>query len=426
MPKELVRLRTRPSRDGKTFVFLLDYVDEDGKRRRPSLGHADRRKAERQRAQKERELRMGVVAPQSMSLRDLVEDSLNRTGDQIRESTRREYRSAMEDFIAVVGNRDIQGITIKDGEYYRQQCLDRGNRPATVAKKLTEIKCVFETAVYRRQLDENPLRKLRMPKCSKNDIHIYNDAECERIIKAAGEFIQDAKADRMVRWDLLILVTLCTALRRGELLNSTWSDIDFDDQTITVTPKDDLPETWQWLIKDTDRRTLPLTEELTQMLAEHQGRQPEGCPYVFVPPARYAFIQKQLRAQGLWTYSDSRLKVINNFGRDFGLILTRAAIRCGEFHDLRRTAICNWFAEGLSELEVMRLAGHADFKTTHRYYLKVRDGLVDRARQASARVLRRNLARAWRAPLFSPAQQKSPATVNDCRAKPYINGQGRI
>ena len=330
----------------------------------------------------------------------------------------------MEDFITVVGNRDIQSITIKDGEYYRQQCLDRGNRPATVAKKLTEIKCVFETAVYRRQLDENPLRRLRMPKCSKNDIHIYNDAECERILKAAGDFIRDAKTDRMVRWDLLILVTLCTGLRRGELLNSTWSDIDFDEQTITVTPKDDLPETWQWLIKDTDRRTLPLTEELTQMLAEHQGRQPEGCPYVFVPPARYAFIQKQLRARGLWTYSDSRLKVINNFGRDFGLILTRAAIRCGEFHDLRRTTICNWFAEGLSELEVMRLAGHADFKTTHRYYLKVRDGLVDRARQASARVLRRNLARAWHAPLISPAQQESPATVNDCRANTYVNGQG--
>lgn len=83
-----------------------------------------------------------------------------------------------------------------------------------------------------------------MPKCSKNDIHIYNDAECERILKAAGDFIQDAKADRMVRWDLLILVTLCTGLRQGELLNSTWSDIDFDEQTITVTPKDDLPETW--------------------------------------------------------------------------------------------------------------------------------------------------------------------------------------
>ena len=402
--KQLVRLRTRPSRDGKTFVFMLDYVDGDGRRRRVSLGHADRRKAEKQRTQRERELRMGIVAPGSVRLRDFLEDSLIRTGDQIRESTRREYRSAMEDFIRVVGNRDIQTITIKDGEYYRQHCLDRGNRPATVAKKLTEIKCIFETAVYRRQLDENPLGKIRMPKSPKNDIHVYSDAECERFLKVAWEFVQEAKEDHAVRWDLLILTALCTGLRRGELLNSTWSDIDFESQIISVAPKDETPETWQWLIKDTDRRTLPLTEELTQMLAEHQGCRPEGYPYVFVPPARYDFIQHRLRSRGFWTYSDSRLKVINNFGRDFGRILTRAAIRRGEFHDLRRTAICNWLAEGLSELEVMKLAGHADFKTTHRYYLKVRDGLVDRARQASARALRRNLARA---PLFAHPTKKA-------------------
>ena len=43
---ELVRLKTRPSRDGKTFKYRLDYIDEKGKRRRISLGHADKRKAE--------------------------------------------------------------------------------------------------------------------------------------------------------------------------------------------------------------------------------------------------------------------------------------------------------------------------------------------------------------------------------------------
>jgi hypothetical protein len=56
----------------------------------------------------------------------------------------------------------------------------------------------------------------------------------------------------------------------------------------------------------------------------------------------------------------------------------------------------------------MKLAGHADFKTTHKYYLRLRDDSVDRARQASSRALSRNLARTWRAPLFSPTQQKRP------------------
>ena len=58
---------------------------------------------------------MGLVEPGSMTLRDFVEDSLTRTGDQIRESTRREYRSAMEDFIRVIGNVDYRRVCLKEG-----------------------------------------------------------------------------------------------------------------------------------------------------------------------------------------------------------------------------------------------------------------------------------------------------------------------
>jgi len=190
---------------------------------------------------------------------------------------------------------------------------------------------------------------------------------------------------------LLIVVALSTGLRRGELLNCIWRDINFEEQTIKVSPKVNTTETWEWRIKDTDRRTLPLTDALTQCLVDHQSRQPEAHPYVFVPPVRYDYIQHELRAKGKWTYSDSRLKVVNNFCPDFRQILQRAGIEEGTFHDLRRTAICNWFKEGMREYDVMKLAGHADFKTTHKYYLRVHDDLVDRARQATARGLCKNL-----------------------------------
>ena len=47
-----------------------------------------------------------------------------------------------------------------------------------------------------------------------------------------------------------------------------------------------------------------------------------------------------------------------------------------------------WFANGMSEYEVMRLAGQSDFATPHKFYLTVVDGLVDRARVAVAKGLR--------------------------------------
>lgn len=390
---ELVRLRTRPSRDGKTFKYLLDYVDEDGKRHRPSLGHADRRKAERQKAQKERELRMGIVAPESMRLSDFLEDSLIRTGKQIRESTQVERRIALKHLIMVVGNIDYRRVTLKHGELFRQVRLDKGNSPATVTKKLQQLKRLFQLAVNRKQLDENPFKTIEFPKTSQRKVETYTTDECSRILRAACS--QQSKGG--VRWDLLITVALTTAMRKSELLNTVWSDIDFDAKTIDVSPKKDSAETWCWLIKDTERRTLPLTEEIVAVLAEHQNEQPEGYPYVFVPLYRYDRIQ-QLRQQDKWSLSDSRLKVVNNFRRKFKKILKRAGVKSKRFHDFRNTALSNWFATGLREYEVMRLAGHSDFSTTHKFYLAVADDLINRARDAAAKSLGQDLARTWHAP----------------------------
>lgn len=170
-------------------------------------------------------------------------------------------------------------------------------------------------------------------------------------------------------------------MRRGEILNTIWTDIDFDTMSIEVSPKKGTETTWEWHIKDTDRRSLPLTEELILMLADHQNKQPHGYPYVFVPNSRYDYIQ-QLRRQDKWGQCDARLKLVNNFNRDFRKILRVTGIEKGQFHTLRKTALSNWLANGMSEYEVMLLAGHASFATTHEFYLAVADDLMDRARHS--------------------------------------------
>jgi len=393
MAKQLVKLRTRPSRDGQIFTYMLDYVDGNGKRHRESLGHGDKRKAEGQRSQRERELKMGIVEVQSMTLSVFAADSLARTGSQIRESTRREYEATIVDFRSVVGNKDFKTVTIKDAESYRQKCLDKGNSPATVAKKTRHLKRFFQLAVERGQLDTNPLQFLKPPRAPKGKIRVYNNDECAKILKTAGEFSSP------VPWELLIRTAMVTGMRRAEILNTTWRNVNFAEMTIEVAPKENTNETWEWRIKDAERRTLPLTDELTTALARLQNGQPEGHPYVFIPPERYAFIQK-LRKQGKWTYSDSRLRVVNNFRRDFISILRAAGIEVGTFHDLRRTCLSGWLTNGLAEYDVMQLAGHSDFSTTHRFYLAVRTDVIDRARTAALTAMSGNSgARLARAPI---------------------------
>ncbi len=115
--------------------------------------------------------------------------------------------------------------------------------------------------------------------------------------------------------------------------------------------------------------------------------------------------------------------MVNNFKRDFDLILHRAGISDGEFHDLRRTAICNWFEEGMSEFDVMKLAGHADFRTTHRFYLRVRDDLVQRARRATKRGLCQKLLQKCCNCPSSQASKK--ASIRKCLPdNDLLNGQG--
>jgi len=47
-----------------------------------------------------------------------------------------------------------------------------------------------------------------------------------------------------------------------------------------------------------------------------------------------------------------------------------------------------WFVNGMSEHDVMVLAGHSSFATTHEFYLTMADDLVRCARVATAQGLR--------------------------------------
>jgi integrase len=188
------------------------------------------------------------------------------------------------------------------------------------------------------------------------------------------------------------------------LMNTTWMDIDFANKTVEVSPKNDTAHTWEWHIKDTHRRTLPLTNAMVEMLATHQASQPDGYPYVFLPAERYDHVQAR-RKEGAWTLEDGR-KPACNFHRTFRTILARAGLK-GHFHDLRRTCLSNWLAKGLGEFDVMNLAGHSSFQTTHTFYLAVRHDLLDRARAVLEQSEEANLLRTCCAPASLGTIEKS-------------------
>jgi integrase len=402
--KQLVRLRMRPSRDRKSFRYMLDFVNQDGRRRQISLGHADKRRAERQRQEKELELRMNVAEPLAMTLSDFFRDSLARTKGQVRATSLGETKRSMKDFVECVSNIDVQEVRYEHGERFIQYCLDRKLSAGTVTKKIKHLKRVFQLAEDRGQLDRHSLRKLRPPKVAKRKVRVFTAQKCDALCKAARQYEEKG---RPVKWELLIRMCLATGMRRGEVMNTTWRDIDFAGMRVEVSPKKSLADTWEWHVKDTDRRTLPLTAELVNGLATHQVSQTEGNPYIFVPMARYELIQ-ELRRAGQWSVDKGR-SPLSKFCHHFNRIRRLAGIETGTFHDLRRTCLSSWVSQGLSLHEVKELAGHAGIETTERFYLAVRKDVVDRARAASdASRKGHSVARLLRAPDESDGNQELP------------------
>ncbi|MCX5635923.1 MAG: tyrosine-type recombinase/integrase, partial [Planctomycetota bacterium] len=66
-----------------------------------------------------------------------------------------------------------------------------------------------------------------------------------------------------------------------------------------------------------------------------------------------------------------RSELVNNLRVRFNTIRRHANVAECTIHDLRRSAITNW-AQKLPIQVVQTLAGHADIKTTRKYYLAVR------------------------------------------------------
>ncbi len=85
----------------------------------------------------------------------------------------------------------------------------------------------------------------------------------------------------------MIVTALHTGMRKSELLNLKWSDIDFDRGTATVQAKED------WHTKNYKSRTIQLTPMLYGVLGEQKKLQEE-----LGVQSEYAFTYKGVQLKG--------------------------------------------------------------------------------------------------------------------------------
>ena len=156
---------------------------------------------------------------------------------QLSRNTSRAYAADIRAFLAFIGGEDMLAQVGKDIVVaYRNRLLEEGYKPATVNRKLSSIRQLFEEAVDRRLIEVNPAVRVKGLKQNGNyspTSGISRD-EARRILESIDTTTLIGKRD-LALWSLMIR----TGLRRQEVALCRTSSLSERDghKVLTVVGK---------------------------------------------------------------------------------------------------------------------------------------------------------------------------------------------
>jgi integrase len=170
--------------------------------------------------------------------------------------------------------------------------ITRPIKDATVNRDLSVLRHILYWAVDEQLLEANPLARMKMVRERRTRRQVLSTAEELPLLAAAPQHLR-----------AMIIAALDTGMRRGEITNQQWEDIDFPRRLLFVT-RSKTPEG--------ESREIPLSERLFRWLAENR------------------------RDQGIvFAYEGEQVRIIK---RSWKTALKNAGIRHVRFHDLRHRA----------------------------------------------------------------------------------------
>ncbi len=237
-------------------------------------------------------------------------------------------RSWKRDQISIVrlnrffGSKFLYEITNKDIEEYKKKRLETGIQTSTLNRELACLRTILYKAVEWGNLSINP-PKIKLFKENNLRIRYLTQAEERKLLEITPEPLKG-----------IILMAINTGMRRNEILNLKWSDVDLSAGIIIV--KDS---------KSKEKREIPINEVVRKVILNHFGN---GAEYIFTNKYNQ-------------NYSGSYIT------HWFNKLLKKAGIKDFHFHDLRHT-FASRLAMKTGHLQAIKeLLGHKDYRMTLRY-----------------------------------------------------------
>lgn len=300
--------------------------------------------------------RRGATLP---SLCDFIEDTYMPWFKAHHKGHEKTQHTLSNNFDPIMSQR-LDAITGRDLEQIRTGWMQAGNKASTVNRKMGSISGVFSRAVEWEYIDTHPLAKLKQLKVDSKGVIRYLGADETKRLRNALDTRQDemrAERESANTWRTgrhkepmpsllqlpftdhlkpMVLVSLNTGMRRGELFDLKWSAVNFGTKTITVAGA---------TTKTSDTRHIPMNKEALGVL-EAWKKQVKKSPYVFP-------------GQDGGRFEDVKSAWLK--------LLERAQIDGFRWHDMRHDFASRLVMAGVPLNTVRDLLGHADIKMTLRY-----------------------------------------------------------
>lgn len=272
-------------------------------------------KEARLREQAETEIMFPEKKQQNVTFRKLSDNYFKLHGKQLRSPS---WANMNKHIMKRFGNYTMKDLTSEVLQTFYNELIESGLKSATANRYITHINAIINLA------DRHGLFTGRNP-CKAVDVLPEDNKRTRYLSQKEIQLLRDnCRADV---WPV-VFCALCTGMRRGEILNLEWQNVDLINDNITLLKT-----------KTNKKREIPILPELKAMFIQ-LGPKPSGKVFSI---SQDAFICS-------WKRTLAKLKI-----PDF------------HFHDLRH-CYSSYFVMNGGELQILQqLLGHSSLSLTQRY-----------------------------------------------------------
>jgi integrase len=246
--------------------------------------------------------------------------------------THENVKSMLEVFVREMAPGELSDITTEMVHLYVAR--KRGHLlPSSINLTISALKGMFTWGVKHGIIAQNPLRNIELLRIGGGQrLRYLSIEEVEKLLRVAEG----------TKWKPVLLVALKTGIRRSEVVNLQWADVDLTNLCLWVKPHPGEDDT-----KNHKARSIPLDNVIRELLEALRAE---------APKAKYVFEVKPGRK-----YKPSSVAI------GVQRIVKRAGLEDVTFHTFRHTFASHLVMAGVDLATVKELLGHSTIAMTLRY-----------------------------------------------------------